>query len=109
MIENVGHLLSFVSIYTPQVLIPTQLTELLIFAVTFLRSSSYILKANLKSKLVEIIYLGMHENRNGGPGYLAEIVHGNPFVLQHLMHALMNIYIGVSYHFLLHPPSLTPT
>jgi ubiquitin conjugation factor E4 B len=96
LVECIGNILSFVSIYTPEVLISTQLTELLIFAVTFLRSSKYIQKATLKSKLVEIIFWGM---RPGGPsrsssGYLGELIHGNKFVLQHLMHALMNFYIG---------------
>ena len=93
VVESVGHIISFVSIYTPDVLISTQLTDLLIFAVTFLRSSKYIQKATLKSKLVEIIYWGIRPGR-GGTGYLAELVHGNPFVKQHLMHAMMNFYIG---------------
>ncbi|KAI5778196.1 ubiquitin elongating factor core-domain-containing protein [Geopyxis carbonaria] len=99
MIESVGHLLSFISIHNPQVLIPTQLTELLTFAVTFLRSSSYIQKATLKSKLVEIIFLGVYDTPYGRPGYLVELIHGNSFVLEHLMHALMNFYIEIEKHY----------
>lgn len=95
-----GQLLSFVGHYTPEALIPTQLTELLIFAVTFLRSSSYIKKANVKSRLVEIIFLGIYTGQRGGPpGYLAEKIHTHPFVLQHLMHALMNFYIEIEAHY----------
>ncbi|KAA8910425.1 ubiquitin elongating factor core-domain-containing protein [Sphaerosporella brunnea] len=101
LVECVGSIISFVSIFTPEALISTQLTELLAFAVTFLRSSKYIQKATLKSKLVEIIFWGM---RPGGPsrsssGYLGELVHGNQFVLQHLMHALMNFYIEIEKHY----------
>jgi ubiquitin conjugation factor E4 B len=93
IVESVGNTISFVSIYTPEVLISTQLADLLIFAVTFLQSSKYIQKATLKSKLVEIIYWGIRPARSG-PGYLAELIHSNPFVLKHLMHAMMNFYIG---------------
>jgi ubiquitin conjugation factor E4 B len=92
-VETVGNIVSFVSAFTPEVLVSTQLTELLLFSVTFLRSSSYIQKATLKSKLVEIIFWGLRPSR-AGAGYLGELIHGNKFVLQHLMHALMNFYIG---------------
>ncbi|TGZ80428.1 hypothetical protein EX30DRAFT_396422 [Ascodesmis nigricans] len=95
-IEDVGQLLSFVGHYTHEALIPTQLTDLLVFAVTFLRSSAYIKKANVKSKLVEIIYLGIY---NGSRGYLTEKIHSHSFVLQHLMHALMNFYIEIEAHY----------
>lgn len=94
VVESVGHIISFVSMYTPDVLISTQLTDLLIFAVTFLRSSAYIQKATLKSRLVEIIFWGIRPGR-GGTGYLAELIHGNTFVKQHLMRAMMNFYIGI--------------
>jgi len=97
-VETVGNIVSFVSAFTPEVLVSTQLTELLLFSVTFLRSSSYIQKATLKSKLVEIIFWGLRPSR-AGPGYLGELIHGNKFVLQHLMHALMNFYIEIERHY----------
>ncbi|KAF8541369.1 ubiquitin elongating factor core-domain-containing protein [Trichophaea hybrida] len=98
MVESVGNIISFVSIYTQEALISSQLSDLLVFAITFLRSSKYIQKATLKSKLVEIIYWGTLPGRSGN-GYLGELVHGNPFVLQHLMHALMNFYIEIEKHY----------
>ncbi|KAI5792948.1 ubiquitin elongating factor core-domain-containing protein [Pyronema domesticum] len=99
MVESIGNIMSFVALYTSDLLISTQLADLMVFSVTFFRSSTYIPKVTLKSKLVEIIYWGILPNSRGGTGFLAELIHGNRFVLQHLMHALMTFYIEIEKHY----------
>lgn len=95
-IEDIGHSFGFVSRYLTECIATTQVDELVVFCITFLRMSSYIKKPSLKSKLVETIFYGVSPYRGKATGVLGDVINGHSFALQHLMHALMNFYIGVS-------------
>lgn len=93
-IEDIGLCFGFVGRYLPECIVTTQVDELVIFCTTFLRTSTYIKKPNLKSKLVEILYYGISPYRGKTAGMLGDVINGHKFVLQHLLNALMNFYIG---------------
>ncbi|KAH0613172.1 uncharacterized protein H6S33_009552 [Morchella sextelata] len=94
-IEDIGLCFGFVGRYLPECIVTTQVDELVIFCTTFLRTSTYIKKPNLKSKLVEILYYGISPYRGKTAGMLGDVINGHKFVLQHLLNALMNFYIEI--------------
>ena len=76
-------------------MIGTQVDELVVFCITFLRNSTYIRNPHLKSRLVEILFYGIHSNQSKPNGMLGDAINGHPFALKNLMHSLMNFYIGM--------------
>lgn len=94
-IEDIGLCFGFVGRYLPECIATSQVDELVIFCTTFLRTSTYIKKPNLKSKLVEILYYGISPYRGKAAGMLGDVINTHKFVLQHFLHALMNFYIEI--------------
>ncbi|KAF8474888.1 ubiquitin elongating factor core-domain-containing protein [Kalaharituber pfeilii] len=94
-VENIGLCFGFVGRWIPQIVIGTQVEELVTFCITFLRNSTYIRNPHLKSRLVEILYYGIQPNRMKPNGMLGDAIMGHKFALQYLMHSLMNFYIEI--------------
>ncbi|KAL7273982.1 Ubiquitin conjugation factor E4 [Rhizina undulata] len=94
-VEDIGLCFGFISRYLPQIIVTTQVDELVVFCITFLRMSTFIRKPNLKSKLVEILYYGINPYRGKATGILGDVINGHPFALKYLMNALMNFYIEI--------------
>ncbi|KAI0769012.1 ubiquitin conjugation factor E4 [Trametes elegans] len=68
--------------------------EILIWCLTFLTSTWYIKNPFLKSKIVEVLFLGTYswgEHRS----VLTMLLNTHPMAMKHLMPALMNFYIEV--------------
>ncbi len=63
--------------------------------ITFLRSSAYIKNPSLKSGLVTILFYGIWETYGRKKGILGDVLNALPFATEHLLHALMNFYIGI--------------
>ena len=68
--------------------------ELVIWALTFLRSTWYINNPFLKAKINETIFFGTLGYGREPNGVLGTALNTHPFVLKHLMPALMSFYIG---------------
>ncbi|CAG8606478.1 30901_t:CDS:10, partial [Racocetra persica] len=90
--EDVTELFLFVAKYTPRSCVASQ-DVLIVFIITFLKSSSYIKKPYLKAKLVEILfYFTFRNDREGG---IVDLLNSHPLALNHLLPALMSFYVEV--------------
>ncbi|KAL0961455.1 hypothetical protein HGRIS_006400 [Hohenbuehelia grisea] len=69
--------------------------ELLHFILTFLTSTWYITNPFLKSKINDVLFMGIWQNRNERNGILGNLLNSHPVALKNLMPALMNFYIEV--------------
>lgn len=95
-VEDIAEYFLYVSRMIPNLLITAQVTDLVIFALVFLRSSKYIKNPYLKAKLVEILFNGVRPLRRGDKqGALGSILNSSAFALEHLFPALMGFYIEV--------------
>ncbi|KAL5501546.1 UFD2 [Sanghuangporus vaninii] len=93
-LEDVVDFLLFLMRNSPMSLDLTGRNELVIWALTFLRSSWYIKNPFLKAKINEVIFYGtLAYGRQSG--VLTGILNTHPFALKHLMPALMSFYIEV--------------
>lgn len=70
--------------------------EIVALAITFLRSSEYIKNPYLKSSLVTVLFAGQFPMYHLSKGILGDILVGSEFANEHLLHALMKFYIGMS-------------
>ncbi|KAH8114701.1 ubiquitin elongating factor core-domain-containing protein [Phellopilus nigrolimitatus] len=94
-LEDVVDFLLFLMRNSPMSFDLTGKNELVIWALTFLRSTWYIKNPFLKAKINEVIFfgtLGYGRERNG---VLGGILNTHPFALKHLMPALMSFYVEV--------------
>ncbi|GBC03242.1 hypothetical protein RclHR1_05020019 [Rhizophagus clarus] len=93
VIEDITEFFSFISRYNPRVMLSCSRDELVIFIITFLKSSSYIKNPYLKAKLVEILFY--YTIRNENEGGIGSILNTHPVSLGHLMSSLMSFYVEV--------------
>ncbi|CAG8498568.1 35_t:CDS:10 [Funneliformis mosseae] len=92
IIEDVTEFFLFISRYNPRVILSGSRDELIIFIITFLKSSSYIKNPYLKAKFVEILFY--YTTRNDNEGGMGAILNSHPISLEHLMSSLMSFYVG---------------
>ncbi|CAI2184476.1 10404_t:CDS:10 [Funneliformis geosporum] len=92
IIEDVTEFFLFISRYNPRVILSGSRDELIIFIITFLKSSSYIKNPYLKAKFVEILFY--YTSRNENEGGMGVILNSHPISLEHLMSSLMTFYVG---------------
>ncbi|CAG8442490.1 7451_t:CDS:10 [Scutellospora calospora] len=90
--EDITELFLFVAKYIPRASVVYQ-DVLIVFIITFLKSSSYIKKPYLKAKLVEILfYFTIRGEREGS---IEKLLNSHPLALDHLLSALMSFYVEV--------------
>lgn len=68
--------------------------ELVMFSIVFLRMSNYVKNPERKSKLVELLHYGLLRAPGKPNGFLGDILLNQKFATEHLLNALMNFYIG---------------
>ncbi|CAG8676292.1 43969_t:CDS:10 [Gigaspora margarita] len=68
--------------------------DLIVFIITFLKSSSYIKKPYLKAKLVEILFYFTFRSNDREVG-MVTAMNSHPLALNHLLSALMSFYVEV--------------
>ena len=83
--------------YDPQTASGAQNQDIVVFALVFLRTSSYINNPHLKAKLAELLFLGTWRQRSMAKGILDDILNSNDFVIEHLFAALITEYIEVEH------------
>lgn len=71
--------------------------ELIALCVTFLTNSDYIKNPYLKAKLVTLLFHGTFSVYHRQKGVLGDSLTGSKFSNDHLLHALMKFYIGMSH------------
>ncbi|KLO08673.1 hypothetical protein SCHPADRAFT_908469 [Schizopora paradoxa] len=94
-IEDIVDFLLFLMRTSPMSFDLTGKTELITWALTFLRSSWYIKNPFLKAKINETIFYGCLQYGPERIGVLGQVLNSHPFALKHLMPALMSFYIEV--------------
>lgn len=94
-VEEIADFFLYTSKYNPELIISNTAIELVIFIITFLKSSSYIKNPYLKAKLTEILFYGILKQHNYLYGVLGDILNSNTFSLHHLLPALMSFYVEV--------------
>ncbi|KAJ5647189.1 hypothetical protein N7490_003561 [Penicillium lividum] len=77
----------------PQIITATQGDELVMLAITFLESSSYIKNPYLKAGLVSILFRGTWDRPGGARGVLVDLLNSMNFANEYLLHAVMKFYI----------------
>ncbi|KAI9886767.1 MAG: Aminolevulinate dehydratase [Watsoniomyces obsoletus] len=93
--EDIVSTFKFIFRHIPQVMTSTQCDELVVFCITFLRTSEYIKNPYLKSGLVTIFCYGTWPTPNSRKGVLGDTLNGLPFATEHLLHAILKFYIEV--------------
>ncbi|PAV17237.1 ubiquitin conjugation factor E4 [Pyrrhoderma noxium] len=94
-LEDIVDFLLFLMRNSPTSFDLTGRNELVIWALTFLRSTWYIKNPFLKAKINEVIFFGTLSFGREQNGVLGNILNTHPFALKHLMPALMSFYIEV--------------
>ena len=92
-VEDICDGLAFITYNLPHIMSSTQSEELVMFCITFLRSSEYIKNPGLKGKIVSILYRGTLAWRAGGRGALADLYNSMPFATEYLLHSLLKAFI----------------
>lgn len=93
LITDVIDTYQFTFRFIQQTLVRTQVEQLVIFCITFLRSSECIRNPGLKAGLVTILYIGVHPAPGLPNGLLGDTLNGLPFANEHLLHTLIKAYI----------------
>ena len=94
-LEDVVSNFKFIMRLMPQIIPSSQNDELVMLAITFLRSSEYIKNPYLKAGLVTILYHGTWPMTGRTKGVLGDVLNGLPFATDYLLHALIQFYIEV--------------
>ncbi|TDL23245.1 hypothetical protein BD410DRAFT_747294 [Rickenella mellea] len=94
-LEDVVEYLLFLMRNTPQSFDLSGRNELVIWALTFLRSTWYIKNPFLKAKINEVIFFGTLAYGREQNGVLGNILNTHPVALKHLMPAMMSFYCEV--------------
>ncbi|KAF0531124.1 Ubiquitin conjugation factor E4 [Gigaspora margarita] len=91
--EDVAEIFLFVAKYIPRAAAVSR-DDLIVFIITFLKSSSYIKKPYLKAKLVEILFYFTFRSNDREVG-MVTAMNSHPLALNHLLSALMSFYVEV--------------
>ncbi|BFZ61767.1 Ubiquitin conjugation factor E4 [Saitoella coloradoensis] len=93
MVEDVAEFFLHLSRNDPRIVASNPSAEIVIFAITFVRTSAYIQNPHLKAKLIEILYFGTYKQPGMPKGCLGDMLNGDAFALEHLLPAMMTFYI----------------
>ncbi|CAG8536201.1 5268_t:CDS:10 [Dentiscutata heterogama] len=91
--EDVTEIFLFVAKYIPRAAAVSR-DDLIVFIITFLKSSSYIKKPYLKAKLIEILFYFTFRSNDREVG-MVPLLNSHPLALNHLLPALMSFYVEV--------------
>ncbi|KAK9457598.1 ubiquitin elongating factor core-domain-containing protein [Dipodascopsis uninucleata] len=94
-VENLTAFLIYMSRNIPQILFGSQHLEFVVFALTFLRMSSYIKNPYLKAKIVEVLFYGTVKQPMKRYGFIGDTLNSLPLSHEHLFHTLMQFYIEI--------------
>ena len=94
-LEDVVSNFKFIMRLMPQIIPSSQNDELVMLAITFLRSSEYIKNPYLKAGLVTILFHGTWPMPGRSKGVLGDVLNGLPFATDYLLHSLIQFYIEV--------------
>ncbi|KAK9449910.1 ubiquitin elongating factor core-domain-containing protein [Limtongia smithiae] len=94
-VEDITGFIIYFSRHFPQLLFDQTHVELVTFAVTFIRTSSYIKNPYLKAKIIEVLFFGVQQQPSFRFGFLGETLNSLPFAVEHLFHMLMQFYIEI--------------
>ncbi|KAK9316989.1 ubiquitin elongating factor core-domain-containing protein [Lipomyces starkeyi] len=94
-VENITGFVIYFSRNYPQLLFEQTHVELVTFAVTFLRMSSYIKNPYLKAKIIEVLFYGTLSQPAYKNGFLGDTLNSLPLAIEHLFHLLMSFYIEI--------------
>ncbi|KAK9240563.1 ubiquitin elongating factor core-domain-containing protein [Lipomyces kononenkoae] len=94
-VENVTGFVIYFSRSYPQLMFELTHVELVTFAVTFLRTSSYIKNPYLKAKIIEVLFYGTLSQPAFKNGFLGDTLNSLPIATEHLFHLLMSFYIEI--------------
>ncbi|KAK7203331.1 ubiquitin elongating factor core-domain-containing protein [Myxozyma melibiosi] len=94
-VEDITGFVIYFSRHFPQVLFDQTHVDLVTFAVTFVRSSSYIKNPYLKAKIIEVLYYGVQSQTGYKNGFLGDTLNTLPFANEHVFHMLMQFYIEI--------------
>ncbi|KAI9676772.1 MAG: hypothetical protein M1829_002867 [Trizodia sp. TS-e1964] len=94
-LEDLVSNINFIFRNMPHVVTSTQSDELVVFCITFLRSSQYVKNPYLKSKLVGLLFAGIRPTYRRAKGILGDILNSLPFALDNLLHSLLKFHIEV--------------
>lgn len=97
MFEDVVKNANFIFRYLPKVMISSQVDELVIFCITFLRNSEYIKNPALKQGLVTLLFHGTHPVYHKAKGVLGDALTADEFATKNLLHSLMKFYIEIEF------------
>lgn len=95
MFEDVVKNSIFIFRYLSKVMISSQVDELIVFCITFLRNSEYIKNPALKQKLVTLLSSGVYPAYHRAKGVLGEALTSDQFATDNLLHSLMKYYIEI--------------
>ncbi|KAK9356525.1 ubiquitin elongating factor core-domain-containing protein [Lipomyces doorenjongii] len=94
-VENITGFVIYFSRNYPQLMFEQTHVELVTFAVTFLRMSSYIKNPYLKAKIIEVLFYGTLSQPAYKNGFLGDTLNSLPLAIEHLFHLLMSFYIEI--------------
>ncbi len=97
MFENVVKNSNFIFRYLPKVMISSQVDELVVFSVSFLRNSEYIKNPGLKSGLVKLLVAGTYPVYHRQKGVLGDALTSDKFATDNLLHSLMKFYMEIEH------------
>ncbi|PBK97395.1 hypothetical protein ARMGADRAFT_987069 [Armillaria gallica] len=95
IVEDIVEYFLFAVQYSPDKFDLSGKTELLIFVLTFLSSTWYIKNPFLKSKINDVLFIGIWNFGRERDGVLGFLLNTHPLALKHLMSSLMHFYIEV--------------
>lgn len=93
ILEDVVDNFKFIFRYIPHIIISTQTDELVALCITFLRNSEYIKNPGIKAGLVTLLYHGSQGRYINTKGVLSDVLVGDKFANDHLLHSLLQFYI----------------
>ena len=85
--------LKFTYKYRPEIMVSAIGEEIVALCITFLESSHYIKNPYLKSSLISLLYHGIFPVYHLKKGIVGDILIGDKFANDYLLHALMKYYI----------------
>ncbi|KAK9466349.1 ubiquitin elongating factor core-domain-containing protein [Lipomyces arxii] len=94
-VENITGFVIYFSRHYPQMMFEQTHVELVTFAITFLRTSSYIKNPYSKAKIIEFLFYGTLSQPGHKNGFLGDTLITLPFAIEHLFHLLMSFYIEI--------------
>lgn len=93
VLEDIVGNFKFIFRTIPHIIISTQTDELVALCITFLRNSEYIKNPGIKAGLVTLLFAGSQGRYINTKGVLSDVLVGEKFANDHLLHSLLQFYI----------------